>query len=140
VISQARQHAGWVHFPFPHLQAAFHRGLNSALGLGVSSKFHKEFGVSTEICSRREGDCIHPLPLRNQTGGWKFGDSVCKSGYESAEHAGGQRSIDPTVALGQISVVIVAAQNGLKRAGASHEARQVLYTPAPGIRPNATSG
>src|SRR5215475_1520695 len=126
-MPQARQPAAQVRFPFPQLQAAFHGRLNSALGLRVSSKFHKKFSVSTEIASRRKGDCVHPLLLHNQTGSRKLSDSVCESRYESAEAAGGQRPINPTIALSQISIVIVAAQNGLERACTSHEARQVLY-------------
>src|SRR5262245_2445988 len=51
---------------------------------------------------------------------------MSKRSDEIAERAGGQRSIDPTVPLSQLRVVILSAQHDLERPGAAHEAHEVL--------------
>ena len=63
-----------------------------------------------------------------------------KRSDETVERPGGQRAIDPTVAFGQLRVVVVRAQQNFERPRAAHEARKVLdgaragYRTEPGLR------
>ena len=53
---------------------------------------------------------------------------------EVVQLGGGQRSVDPAVALGELRVVVVGAEHDLERPAAAHEAREVLGGAAAGKR------
>jgi hypothetical protein len=52
---------------------------------------------------------------------------MSKGGDELAKLGGGQRPIYPAIAVGQIRVVIVTAQNGFQGAAAADQARVYNY-------------
>ena len=51
---------------------------------------------------------------------------------ELPKRVGGQRAIDPAVALGQVGVVVLGAQHHLERSGTTHQAREMLGGAAAG--------
>jgi hypothetical protein len=53
-VGQVAQHPGQVHFCISGLEAALHRSLDSALGLGLTESLDEEIGITTEILGRRE--------------------------------------------------------------------------------------
>ena len=120
----------------PGLEAALHRGLDPALGLGVrtaspnrsESRRKSSVGASAIALTRS-------LTVTG-AGGRKSGDPMRERPDEVVERVGGQRAIDPAVPLGQFRVVVLRAQHDLERPGAAHETGEVLGAAAAGTDRN----
>jgi hypothetical protein len=110
------------------------------LSLGLAHALAEEIGIATEIPGRRERDRIDALLDRDQAGGREPSDPMGKRSDETVERPGGQRAIDPTVAFGQLRVVVVRAQQNFERPRAPMRRVRCWTAPAPGIVPSPGSG
>ena len=103
----------------------------SGLALRRLHALEEEIRVAAEVVGRRQRYRVDAVLDNGVTGGGETGDSLGERADEATELVGRQGSIDPAVALRQISVVVVRAEHDLERPRAAHQAREVLRrTPA----------
>jgi hypothetical protein len=114
-----------------------HRRLIPTLGLGVPRAFEKEVRIPMEVFGRRERDRVDAVLGHGPRRRGKRGNSTGERLDERAELLRRQRAVDPPVALRELRVVVLGAQNDLERTAASQEPGQVLDPARPGDQAEA---
>ena len=92
MLSQVAEHLAQGHFRVSGLEAALHRGLDSALRFGAAHPFAEEIRITTEVLDRCERDRIDPAFDRNVPGGRKRSDPMSERFDELIERSGGPAS------------------------------------------------
>ena len=110
--------------------------MDATLRVRLADRLGKQIGIATEVFNRSQCNGIHPLFDRDVTCRRKASNPMGECGDELAEPGRRQRSIDPSISLSQIRVVIFRTQHYLERSGASHEPREVLGGAAAGQSPD----
>jgi DNA-binding CsgD family transcriptional regulator len=114
------------HLRISGLQAALHRGSDSALHLGGAHRLAEDVGITAEVLGRRERDRVDALLDRDMADRRESCDPVSERSDEVVELVGRHRSVDPAVPLGQLRVVVLRAQHDLQRSSTTHETHEVL--------------
>src|SRR3984893_12519814 len=123
---QVRHQLAQIHFCVSRLKAAFHRDLHPSLVFRSAHTLEKKIGVGLNVLGRSERDRINPVLDHRMAGGGKTGNAKRERSHEIAEFTCRQCSVDPAVALCNLSIVIIRAQHDFESQSATHEAREVL--------------
>ena len=105
------------------------------MGFGAAHAVTEEVGVASKVFERRQRDGIDPFLDRRVSSGGKCSDPVGECPDELSERVGRQRTVDPPVALSQIGVVVVRAQQDFERSRTTHDAGEVLGCTTAGYLP-----
>src|SRR6185369_8945222 len=93
---------GQVHFRSSRLKAVFHRGLRQLLELIRARALQEEIGIATDVLDARKADRVDPFLDDGVSCSRESGNPMSQRFDEVTELSRWQRSIDPTVAFGQI--------------------------------------
>jgi hypothetical protein len=96
------------------------------LGVGGTHFLAEEIGVASKILDRGERDGVHAILDDDVAGSREARDPMSQGFDEILKGIGGQRAVNPAVALGEIGVEVLRAQHHLQGSRATHEPREVL--------------
>src|ERR1700730_7899174 len=123
---QVRHQLAQIHFCVSRLKAAFHRDLHPSLVFRSAHTLEKKIGVALNVLGRSERDRIDSVLNHRMAGGGKTGNAKRERSHEITEFTCRQCSVDPAIALCNLSIVIIGAQHNFERPPTAHEAREVL--------------
>jgi hypothetical protein len=109
------------------LQAPIEHQVGATLRFGVGEAGPKQSRVGAVIVNPRQCDVVDPAFDVDQAFTRKAGNPVGKFVDEGVELGVGQRSVDPSVPLGEIRSVILCAANHFHCATATQKTGKVLY-------------
>src|SRR6185503_2249561 len=95
---------------FVRLEPTRQGDADPTLALGVPRALQKQIRVATKLNGRCERDGSDTILEGRGARGRKRGNAIGERSNELPERTSGQGSIDPTVTLGQLRVVVVRAQ------------------------------